>query len=408
VFGTARIVKLRPMAIAVVAPLMIGLTVQALGGSPADAASHQVEQAEDAARVTVAKRSGTATLRFAGAPVGQTASGRTGLTPGVATFSPARPGRTVLVQVQQGRTWKTVVRTEQDNAGQASFNVRAIGKDRQPLTYRALTAHNGFERGVTSATARATALPMLWKDEFTGSGKLDPTIWSHRQVGERVPPRRLCSEVSEKNARRKGGAAVLEVRKLPGKAPKRCRKDGQFSNAMVAANNPAYHMKYGIAAARIKFQSNRGQHSAFWLQVPDGQVSANPPSTGVEIDIAEYFGDDRRKGGLASYVHYLKGKKDISVGGEAAVYNKSKKLLKRGKEWSDAYHVYSVEWTPTKYIFRVDGHVTLTTSKSISDAPEMVVLSALSSDWETPAMNAKRFPTVTKYDWVRVWGNPAY
>ena len=406
-FGTARIVKLRPMAIAIVAPLMIGLTVQALGGSPADAASKQVEQAEAAARETVAQRSGAATLTFAGAPVGQSASGKTGLTPGVATFAPARPGRTVLIQAQYADGWRTVVRTVQDNAGQASFNVVATDKG-EPLTFRAVTTHNGFERGVASATAKATALPILWKDEFTGSGKLSAR-WIHRQVGERVKPRRLCSEVRTQNARKKGGAAVLEVRKLGGKPKKSCKKYGEYTNAMVAASNPADHLKYGMAAARIKFQSNRGQHSAFWLQVPDGQVSANPPSTGVEIDIAEYFGDGRGKGGLASYVHWLdKRKKDVSIGGEGAIYKKTKKLLPRNKEWSDGWHVYSVEWTPSRYIFRVDGHVTLTTKRGISNTPEMVVLSAMSSDWETPAMNARRFPTTTKYDWVRVWGNPAY
>lgn len=408
-FGTARIVKLRPMAIAIVAPLMIGLTVQALGGSPADAANKQVEQAEDAARETVAKRSGSATLTFAGAPVGVSPSGRTGLTPGVATFEPARPGRTVLIQADYEDGWRTVVRTKQDNAGQAHFNVMATDKG-EPLTFRAVTTHNGFERGVASAgaTAKAAALPQLWRDEFTGSGKLSAR-WTHRQVGLRAKPRRLCSEVRTQNARRKGGAAVLEVRKLGGKPRKGCKKYGEYSNAMVAANNPADHMLYGVAAARIKFQSNRGQHGAFWLQVPDGMPSDNPPSTGVEIDIAEYFGDGRRKGGLASYVHYLnKRGNDVSIGGEKAVYQKTKKLLPRGKEWSDAWHVYSVEWTPNRYIFRVDGHVTLTTSRSMSRSPEMVVLSALTSDWETPAMNARRFPTVTKYDWVRVWGNPAY
>lgn len=401
-FGTARIVKLRPMAVAIVAPLMIGLTVQALGGSPAGAASDEVEQAAVVAQDAAAKRAASATLSLAAAPVGQTASGKSGLTPGVATFRPARPGRPVTIQRLSGSTWKTVAKGKQDRRGQLAFNVSGAAAGVQ---FRAVAAKYKGDAAVESDPAESAGWALSWRDEFTGNGKLDPARWSDRQVGERFG-RRLCSEVKAGYATRKGGAAVLKVDRLTAKKTKKCPR-GQFGNAMVMAEDVEDHFTYGFAAARIKFQANRGQHSAFWLQVPSNGAPAvgAPPATGAEIDIAEYFGDGRKKGGLASYVHWNKpnGKEGGSIGGEFP----SRHLLPRGKEWSDRWHVYSVEWSPTGYVFRVDGIVTKVIRGGVSHREQAVVLSALTSDWELPAMNARRFPTVTKYDWVRVWERPA-
>lgn len=402
-FGTARIGKLRPMAIAIAAPLAIGLTVQALVGSPAGAANDDVRQAAVVAQEAVAKRAASAKISLAAAPVGQTASGRSGLTPGVATFRPARPGRPVTIQRLSGTRWKTVARGKQDRRGQVTFNVAGATSGVQ---FRAVAAKYKRDAAVQSEPTESAAWALSWRDEFTGNGRLDPTRWNDRQVGDRFG-RRLCSEVKAGYATRKGGSAVLQVKRLTAKKTKKC-PHGQFGNAMVIADSPDSHLRYGYAAARIKFQSNRGQHSAFWLQVPDN-VAAIPgtaPATGAEIDIAEYFGDDRKKGGLASYVHWTttngQKTKENSIGGEF----RSRHLLPRGKEWSDRWHVYSVEWDPTGYTFRVDGIVTKRIRGGVSRQFEAVVLSALTSDWELPAMNARRFPTVTKYDWVRVWERP--
>jgi beta-glucanase (GH16 family) len=404
VFGAEKIVKFRPMAVAIAAPLVIGLTVQALGGSPAGAASDQVQKAALVAQETAAKRAPSASLSLLAAPVGQTASGKSGLTPGVATFRPARPGRAVTIQALHGSRWKTVVKGKEDRRGQLAFNVAAT-RGGTPVQFRAAAAKTKADPAVVGQPAQSANWAKSWGDEFLGSGALDPKRWHDRQVGpEYRLNRRLCSEVKKGAARRKGGSAVLEVRRLQNaKYAKKC-KHGQYSNAMVIADSPESHLLYGFAAARVKFQANRGQHSAFWLQVPDNAayVAGSPPATGAEIDVAEYFGDGRKKGGLASYVHWQGPKGDTSVGGE---FN-SRSMLPRGKEWSDAWHVYSVEWTPTRYVFRVDGIVTKVIRGGLSHRPEAVVLSALTSDWETPAMNARRFPTVTKYDWVRVWQQP--
>ena len=148
---------------------------------------------------------------------------------------------------------------------------------------------------------------------------------------------------------------------------------------------------YGVIAARVRFQPGRGMHGAFWMQ--------GPPVTGAEIDIAEYFGDKRAKGGLASYVHYTDGQ---GTGESSGGIQDIRRLLPPGQTPSNSWHVYSVEWDPTGYVFRVDGYPTLVTSEPfVATSPETVILSLLTSDWELPKL---KDPTSTMYvDWVRAW-----
>ena len=55
---------------------------------------------------------------------------------------------------------------------------------------------------------------------------------------------------------------------------------------------------------------------------------------------------------------------------------------RRSDTWWDNYHVFSVEWTPTEYVFRIDGRETWRTSEGISHHPQFLILSQLSSDYE--------------------------
>ena len=67
----------------------------------------------------------------------------------------------------------------------------------------------------------------------------------------------------------------------------------------------------------------------------------------------EYFGDDHPEGGLTSFTYFLdkQGKKQ-TVGGWLP------DAEELGDDWASEYHVFSVEWTPEEYVFRIDGQVT--------------------------------------------------
>jgi hypothetical protein len=395
VFGTLRTTRLRPWVLAAVAPLVIGLSVQACAdGGTGASAQPQLRKTQKVVAMTLAA-----------APVGQTRSGRSGVTPGTATFRPAMPGRVVLIQGKVGSRWKTVTKVKQDRRGQVAFTVT-----NPSISYRAVAPANKRANKVVTAAARSTNWGKpTWRDEFSGSGALNPAIWSTMELAQ--SPKFACVDVLAGNAYRQKGAAVLKVSRLPGKRGAKTKKCpyGQFGNALVHADKPQHHLMYGMAAARVKFAPLRGLHSAFWMDDAGMPRAAGDSNELVEIDIAEYFGDDRRKGGLASYVHSVNPNGSIkTVGGEFKsrhLLSKNKKKQKK-KQWSQGWHVYSVEWSPTGYVFRVDGKVTLKTAKLVSRHPEKVLLSAITSDWEQPALKVNKLPTVTKFDWVRVWQRP--
>jgi len=66
--------------------------------------------------------------------------------------------------------------------------------------------------------------------------------------------------------------------------------------------------------------------------------------------------------------------------------------------------VFSVEWTPSRYVFRIDGKETFRTSRGVSGRPEFLILSLLSSDYELGYLGGEaRLPQSMKVDWVRFW-----
>jgi hypothetical protein len=90
------------------------------------------------------------------------------------------------------------------------------------------------------------------------------------------------------------------------------------------------------------------------------------------------------------------------VGG--AVRDPDQYLATRTDRWWRNYHVFSVEWTPEEYIFRIDGHETMRTDEGISHDPEFVILSMLSSDYELGALEGDdRLPQHMDVDWVQIW-----
>ena len=67
------------------------------------------------------------------------------------------------------------------------------------------------------------------------------------------------------------------------------------------------------------------------------------------------------------------------------------------------FHVFSVEWTPTQYVFRIDGRGYYREDKAVSQVPQYVVLSNLTSDYELDDLEAEELGDTAQVDWVRVF-----
>jgi hypothetical protein len=342
-----------------------------------------------------------------------------------------------------------------DSKGRATFKTDVVAD----LSYRVALRKSGPRRARYSSPV---TLADQWASDFSDhfdAQALDPSSWSDRAVGAQVTSR-LCSVPSDqptarfvagsefsagitkhtvdefftdvvtsanlladarltrdlaaarhlgtKHKRRAAIAKAKAQHKLTHNCPR-----GVFENAMVStgAEGSGFRVntaRPGIVAARVKFPVAQGMHAGIWLQ--------SFVRGGAEIDIAETFG---YSAGLVNYIHAPStGKMDLP-GNPKAMKRKGGPVYQSktiSRKWWDAFHDVSVEWTSTKFVFRVDGTVTKTINLKPGNAEYYLILSMLSSDWELPRLahpirKGKPVSDLSKQkfrvDWVRIWSKVA-
>lgn len=121
-------------------------------------------------------------------------------------------------------------------------------------------------------------------------------------------------------------------------------KDFDFISGRINTRDKVM-FTYGTAAARMKLPKGAGYWPAFWAL-----GGGNWPETG-EIDIMEYVGETDWVGVALHGPGYS---------GETPLVNKY--FFPEGEDVTD-WHVYSVDWTPEGFNFRVDGRLTYRVTK---------------------------------------------
>ena len=294
----------------------------------------------------------------------------------------------VTLQIRRDKTWIDAETLPLGQDGRATFETSSDPGDANRL----LRVVASSDRDVHSEPIHPDSWKVAFEDQFDGFS-LDTTKWSYRQLGL-LNPGRTKAESSESAVSVENGALKLGMLENPA-------RPGYYLNGHVSTE-ATYHFTYGVAAARVKFQKPRGMHGAFWMQAPTfGAVPGDAKQSGSEIDAVEYFGSTYPDGGMASLTYYKD--KDGNSAKTGGMQTDATDALGEGDAWWKKYHVFSVEWTPDAYIFRIDGHETFRQTENISGMPEFLVLSLLSSDWELPDLDKSQIPTDMKVDWVRVY-----
>jgi len=331
----------------------------------------------------------------------------------VATFAPAKKGRAVVLQKKAGSKWVDVATGVQDRAGKVEFAAPA-GSATSPVTYRA-AAPKGSGLGSVASRAVATSQwgPATFTDQFPGTAP--SANWVHRMQFYQPSSMRNCSKGDPSAVAVSKGTMRLSVLRDPAMPAGSCtayKQDGTVIgnfdyrlNGHVSTDGHQF-LKYGVVAARIKFQPRQGQHASLWMQPQDPTYIPNAFEGGAEIDIIEYFGDGVPNGGLTSFV-YNPTASGVSqkIGGWI---KKPERYLSDKKDgWSKRYHVFSVEWSPTAYVFRIDGRETARITQGISGVPQFPILSLLSSDYELKKLKGEaNLPQTMSVDWIRFWQAP--
>ena len=321
-----------------------------------------------------------------------------------AVFKPARKGRTVALQRKMGARWVSVATRKQNGKGIAEFTAPYKVKGKIAL-YRATAVKF---RGQSKVTSKAVKTSKWGAADFTDqfSGKSLSNKWTDRLQGYQPESSRKCSMASPRARKVANGAVRLSVFDDPTRG-RDCSYEGtnydwRLNGHIGTQGNKSF--KYGYAAARMKFQPRRGQHASFWMQPEIREAEeGSAKKTGAEIDVIEWFGGGHPSGGLTSFIYHYPDNGALGVTGEK-VGGFIKKSGRFGGDWAKRFHVFSVEWTPQRYIFRIDGQETFRTSKGVSGQQQFLILSLLSSDYELPLLGGdNKLPQHMYVDWVRYW-----
>lgn len=113
---------------------------------------------------------------------------------------------------------------------------------------------------------------------------------------------------------------------------------------------PLFEQAFGYFEARVKFPQSGGMWSAFWLQSDSVGQIGNGGEDGTEIDIYEssFFNGTRSEMGHA--LHY--------DGYDPKQHKCMDTVHDTGIDLYDGYHVFALKWTPTEYVFYIDGKAT--------------------------------------------------
>ena len=321
----------------------------------------------------------------------------------LAEFPSARKGQRVALQRDTGGgTWKTISRTRLQRTRSAVF---ALPRDR--AHYRAVTLSDSGSPRVVTNRVRNRKFKVLFKDDFSGS-QVDPTKWADQET---LAPAymRACSRLSPLARTVSDGVLHMGVAYDSARAGQTCdwQLNGNSGSHAYMLNTQLYtggkfDFTYGYAAVRMKMHRAKGMHACFWLQ-PSNWYTPGNPSAGTEIDAVEYFGASKAGSTIGSFVHYYGADGEhVKRGG---LYPSANALLPAKHEWWNAFHVFSVEWTPKAYVFRVDAREFHRETQIVSKAPEYLLLSMLTSDYNLAKLTPEGISQTAAVDWVRVWAH---
>ncbi len=215
---------------------------------------------------------------------------------------------------------------------------------------------------------------LVWAGEFDGK-VLNKDKWSYRLLGPR------------------GGATlVADCVSLDGKGHLviTTRRNGNKIETGMIGTEGKFEAKFGYFEARIKFQTEPGHWSAFWLQSPTMSNVGDPKNNGVEIDIVEYFKTD--KDAMFSNIH-----RD-GYGQEHKKIGSRHTNTALAKGW----HVVGMECTADGYHFFLDGEQVWHTATAVSHVNEYIILSLEVGEWAGDIAKAM-LPDSVMFDYVRVY-----
>lgn len=190
---------------------------------------------------------------------------------------------------------------------------------------------------------------LVWSDEFNGNGAINTQNWFHQtQLPNGVSwyngeIQHYTNRVQNSNLAN-GNLNIVAIRE-------QYTNQGQTKSFTSARLNSKFAFKYGRVEVRAKLPSGVGTWPAIWMlgkntNEPGGFWASsfgtvNWPASG-EIDIMEHWGNDQNFVQSAMHTPSSSGN-TVNKGGQVI------------PTVSSQFHVYSLDWSSEKMVFKVDN-----------------------------------------------------
>jgi beta-glucanase (GH16 family) len=278
--------------------------------------------------------------------------------------------------------------------------------DMKTILRRRSAAAFALALAVLSCRAHAASPQLVWDDEFNQalSSGPDPAKWGY-DLGVGTPPGWGNDELETYTNSRDNSLIVADAAATDGKALaiRAQYQNGTYTSARILTAS-TFSFTYGRLEARAKVPSGVGCWPAFWA-LGANNATVGWPACG-EIDVMEWVGQSPShiKGSLHATGY---------SGGNSL---NADSVLPNNASYSDAYHVFAVDWYPDQIVFSMDGAVYEVRKKSDIpagsawpfDAPFFIILNfAVGGDWPGPPNSSTVFPQDYRVDYVRVYSLPS-
>ena len=252
---------------------------------------------------------------------------------------------------------------------------------------------------------RAAGPVLVWSDEFNQAPgtQPDPAKWGY-DLGVGNPPGWGNNELETYTNSPSNVLVVADPAALDGKALaiRAQATAGGYTSARINTAS-TFTVTYGRIEARAKVPKGIGCWPAFWALGSD-IATVGWPACG-EIDIMEWVGQtpSHIKGSLHAQGY---------SGGQSL---NADSVLPNNQSYSDAYHVFAVDWYADQVVFSMDGVVYEVRKKAEIppgsqwpfDGPFYILLNfAVGGNWPGPPDASTVFPQDYRIDYVRVYSLP--
>ena len=233
---------------------------------------------------------------------------------------------------------------------------------------------------------------LVWSDEFNGTS-LDLAKWTPI-VGEggAVSGNAELQYYTDRSQNIQVSSGTLKIIALS-----ESYGGNNYTSARMQTKNLGDWL-YGRFEARIKLPVSQGMWPAFWL-LPTDNIYGIWPRSG-EMDIMELIGRE------PSHAYAT-----IHTSADATVHSFGNRYDLPSGTFADAFHLFSMEWSPNLLKFYVDGVLYSTqTNATVSPYPwvfdkrfYMLLNLAIGGSWAGAPDATTTFPQTMEVDYVRVY-----